>query len=151
MCRWHVNHSTILSHFYTITKCWWIPWQNISNHIHINILWLTSNILKRKDSPPTKNKHTGNTHTHNTYRWWTKSCTTKDDDYPIIYKVLTIPGMVVQDFVHQQSVTKNKWSCFFFRFLHFNRTHPVTVTTSTRVVYSLDKWNLDPDCFFFLY
>ena len=23
---------------------------------------------------------------------WTKSCTTKDDDYPIIYKVLTIPG-----------------------------------------------------------
>ena len=24
--------------------------------------------------------------------WWTKSCTTKDDDYPIIYRVLTIPG-----------------------------------------------------------
>ena len=23
---------------------------------------------------------------------WTKSCTTKDDDYPIIYRVLTIPG-----------------------------------------------------------
>ena len=27
-----------------------------------------------------------------TYGWWTKSCTTKDDDYPIIYRVLTIPG-----------------------------------------------------------
>ena len=23
--------------------------------------------------------------------WWLKSCTTKDDDYPIIYRVLTIP------------------------------------------------------------
>ena len=27
-----------------------------------------------------------------TYCWWRKSCTTKDDDYPIIYRVLTIPG-----------------------------------------------------------
>ena len=26
------------------------------------------------------------------YCWWTKSCTTKDDEYPIIYKVLYIPG-----------------------------------------------------------
>ena len=26
------------------------------------------------------------------YCWWTKSCTTKDDEYPIIYRVLTIPG-----------------------------------------------------------
>ena len=26
------------------------------------------------------------------YCWWTKSCTTKDDDYPIIYRVLIIPG-----------------------------------------------------------
>ena len=25
------------------------------------------------------------------YRWWTKSCTTKDDEYPI-YRVLYIPG-----------------------------------------------------------
>ena len=25
------------------------------------------------------------------YCWWTKPCTTKDDDYPIIYRVLTIP------------------------------------------------------------
>ena len=27
-----------------------------------------------------------------TYCWWTKSCTTWDDNYPIIYRVLTIPG-----------------------------------------------------------
>ena len=26
------------------------------------------------------------------YCWWTKSCTTKDDNYSIIYRVLTIPG-----------------------------------------------------------
>ena len=26
------------------------------------------------------------------YCWWTKSCTTKDDDYPMIHRVLTIPG-----------------------------------------------------------
>ena len=26
------------------------------------------------------------------YCWWTKSCTTKDDDYPTVYRVLTIPG-----------------------------------------------------------
>ncbi len=26
------------------------------------------------------------------YCWWLKSCTTKDDDYPIIYRVLTLPG-----------------------------------------------------------
>ena len=35
------------------------------------------------------------------YCWWTKSCTTKDDDHPIIYRVLTIPSQVVQDFFHQ--------------------------------------------------
>ena len=28
----------------------------------------------------------------NPYGWWTKSCTTKDDDCPIVYRVLTIPG-----------------------------------------------------------
>ena len=26
------------------------------------------------------------------YCWWTKSCTSKDDDYAIIYRALTIPG-----------------------------------------------------------
>ena len=30
--------------------------------------------------------------TAQSYCWWTKSCTTKDDDYPTIYRVLTIPG-----------------------------------------------------------
>ena len=29
---------------------------------------------------------------HFPYCWWTKSCTTNHDDYPIIYRVLTIPG-----------------------------------------------------------
>jgi len=29
---------------------------------------------------------------HSTYCWWTTSCTTKDDDHPIICRVLTIPG-----------------------------------------------------------
>ena len=28
----------------------------------------------------------------NEYCWWLKSCTTKDDKYPIIYRVLYIPG-----------------------------------------------------------
>ena len=27
-----------------------------------------------------------------TYCWWTKSCTTKDDEYPMIYRLLTFPG-----------------------------------------------------------
>ena len=29
---------------------------------------------------------------YDSYCWWTKSCTTKDDDDPIIYRILTIPG-----------------------------------------------------------
>ena len=29
---------------------------------------------------------------HSAYCWWTKSCTTNHDDYPIIYRVFTIPG-----------------------------------------------------------
>ncbi len=36
------------------------------------------------------------------YCWWLKSCTTKDDDYPIIYRVSTIPGGWEWDFSHQQ-------------------------------------------------
>ena len=28
----------------------------------------------------------------NPYCWWTKSCTTKGDNYPIIFRVLPIPG-----------------------------------------------------------
>ena len=40
----------------------------------------------------TPKKCTYNQNTKERYCWWTKSCTTKDDDYPIIYRVLTIPG-----------------------------------------------------------
>ena len=29
---------------------------------------------------------------HGYYCWWLKSCTTKDDEYPIIYRVSCIPG-----------------------------------------------------------
>ena len=38
---------------------------------------------------------------HPWYCWWTKSCTSKDDDYPINYRVEQ-PSQVVQDFVHPQ-------------------------------------------------
>ena len=41
------------------------------------------------------------------YGWWTKSCTTKDDEYPIIYRVEK-PSQMVQDFVHQQYVSWNQ-------------------------------------------
>ena len=37
-------------------------------------------------------KKTRGDETWRNYCWWTKSCTTKDDEYPIIYRVLTIPG-----------------------------------------------------------
>ena len=37
-----------------------------------------------------------------TYCWWTKSCTTKDDDYPIIYKVLTNLNWLTGFLIHQQ-------------------------------------------------
>ena len=39
------------------------------------------------------------------YCWWTKSCTIKDDDYPIIYRFITIPGGA--------STVPLKWPCFF--------------------------------------
>ena len=41
------------------------------------------------------------------YCWWTKSCTTNHDDYPIIHRVL--PSQVVQDFVHQQYLQSFVW------------------------------------------
>ena len=37
-----------------------------------------------------------------TYCWWTKSCTTKDDDFPIIDEVL--PIQVMQVFFHQHEL-----------------------------------------------
>ena len=46
-------------------------------------LWLQSHTCDLKH--PKKQRNC-------TYCWWTKSCTTKDDYYPIIYRVLTIPG-----------------------------------------------------------
>ena len=49
------------------------------------------------------------------YCWWTKSCTTKDDDYPIIYRVLTIPGgagfrpSTVWDFLFFHGSNMKQW------------------------------------------
>ena len=45
-------------------------------------------------SPKREQIHPGNFETiwGYSYCWWTKSCTTKHDDYPIIHRVLTIPG-----------------------------------------------------------
>ena len=40
----------------------------------------------------TGSQYRGKKKRHSSYCWWTKSCTTKDDDYPIICGVLTIPG-----------------------------------------------------------
>ena len=36
------------------------------------------------------------------YCWWTRSCTTKEDDYPIIYRALNIPGGCLGFLNHQQ-------------------------------------------------
>ena len=58
------------------------------------------------------------------YCWWTKSCTTEDDDYPIIYKVLAPSQVVVWDFFHQQ--------------YHFCVHHPST--EKTRRIFSPRKW-----------
>ena len=45
--------------------------------------------------------------------WWTKSCITKDDDYPIIYRILTIPGGA--GFLnHQQQVGQPNLLGFWF-------------------------------------
>ena len=49
-------------------------------------------------------------HTHSltlTYCWWTESCTNKDDDYPIIYGVLAIPG--VAGFCPSTVAPENEW------------------------------------------
>ena len=49
------------------------------------------------------------------YGWWTKSCTTKDDDYPIAYRVLTIPGGAG----FCPSTVCLRWSCQFPCAIHF--------------------------------
>ena len=56
-----------------------------------------------------------------TYCWWTKSCTTKDDDYPIIYRVLTIPGGAgfCPSTVWQQ---RHVWCCLMSKHVILTRT-----------------------------
>ena len=53
----------------------------------LTISLITSNSLTR-----VRPSSSANSQSWCKYCWWTKSCTTKDDDYPIIYRVLTIPG-----------------------------------------------------------
>ena len=48
------------------------------------------------------------------YCWWTKSCTTKHDDYHIIYSVLTIPGGCLG---FLPSTVSTSWICFWGDFL----------------------------------
>jgi len=59
---------------------------------------------------------------HSTYCWWTKSCTTKDDDYPIIYRVLYIPGgagflpsTVAHEFLNRNIIFQSGIIIHFFR------------------------------------
>ena len=47
-------------------------------------------VVTSENNPPLKGS--GLSKMNSWYCWWTKSCTTKDDDYPIVYRVLTIPG-----------------------------------------------------------
>ena len=65
---------------------WMFPGPNVPRHgksLKISpITW----VFMGKLSPRIPREH------NKYYCWWLKSCTTKDDDYPIIYRVLTIPG-----------------------------------------------------------
>ena len=61
------------------------------NHPHIN------HIINKQTSGFTPSSHkltkvVRDSCRFRSYCWWLKSCTTKDDDYPIIYRVLNIPG-----------------------------------------------------------
>ena len=45
-----------------------------------------------KPQPLGSKKKMKKKHTKKSYCWWLKSCTTKDDDYPITFRVFSIPG-----------------------------------------------------------
>ena len=53
------------------------------------------------------------------YCWWKKSCTSWYDEYPIIYRVLYIPGG--QDFFHQQYLALSLENPHFERLKHISR------------------------------
>ena len=65
--------------------------------MHLPILWNIYTLMYinpqtlRLESQRRKTSLTGHALSR-CYCWWTKSCTNKDDDYPIISRVLTIPG-----------------------------------------------------------
>ena len=53
------------------------------------------------------------------YCWWTKSCTTKDDDYPIIYRVSTVPNGA--GFLPSTVFLISATSCGWIEFIDRNR------------------------------
>ena len=68
------------------------------------------------------------------YGWWTKSCTTKDDDYPIVYRVLTINSITKKQegfrlgFPIHQNV---KMSMLVVTVLHHGGASQAILVTST--------------------
>ena len=60
--------------------CWGFP-----SHKNKTATKFDHNVLAKKTSLEKKTQISK-------YCWWTKSCTTKDDDYAIMCRVLTIPG-----------------------------------------------------------
>ena len=85
------------------TNCsWWTnscTWDHLvlKSMINQDAINLSSNIkwckIARVSYTVKKHPYLGSiVETCQTYCWWTKSCTSKDDDYPIIYRGLTIPG-----------------------------------------------------------
>ena len=59
-----------------------------------SMCWLESVELPKRHRTPScrANLKSGIPSLKLTYCWWRKSCTTKDDDYPIIFRVSYIPG-----------------------------------------------------------
>ena len=64
----------------------------IMNSLVLSTFPLAQKKTKPNDTRPKRSFKKKTTTNLGWYCWWTKSCTTKDDDYPIIYRVLTIPG-----------------------------------------------------------
>ena len=76
-----------------IHKCVHIICIYIYIHIYRNWRWMSPNTCRYLcDAVAPQHVWKAKHWTVTWYCWWTKSCTTKDDNFPIIYRVLTIPG-----------------------------------------------------------
>ena len=116
-----------------ICFCWWFFYGSHGMHRHFsppfgrNSFWILL--------PTTYNKQIWR------YCWWTKSCTTKDDNYPIIYRVLTIPSGCLGFLNHQQYYHLNggKFQCFLV---------PTNHSTNNDQVEHIDMTDrFSPSCF----